>query len=190
MNDPNLVPIFIAIGAIAVCFGGLLVMLRLAYVGARPGRALVMHRPGGMRVLVDRGAIVLPIVHRASFVDLTTNRIDVRRTGKLALVARDGKRVDVEASFFFRVDPLVEHIEKVSRHLGERAASITDDVVRELFEPKVTEAIKAVARVLDAREIVDDQERFRHRVVEVIGHDLDGFSLVDASVTHVHAHVT
>ena len=58
---------------------------------------------GGETVVINGGALVLPIVHEVTPVNLNVVRIAVARTREDAVITRDRMRVDIEAEFFVRV---------------------------------------------------------------------------------------
>ena len=62
-------------------------------------RNRVRRRDGGHR----RGALVLPIIHQVTPVNLNVVRIAVTRAREEAVITRDRMRVDIEAEFFVRV---------------------------------------------------------------------------------------
>ncbi len=176
----QLVPIAVTLVAAFVMFAGVAFIVRRFYVRPGPGRALVMYRPNGVAVTFT-GALVLPGVHKAAFVDITTKRIDIARTGAKHVMSRDGKKVDIEASFFVGVSPVMEDVHKVANALGERAAQ--PDVARELFEPKFIEALDVVGAQLTAEQMVHERMQMKDLVIRIIGTDLNGFRLEDVSVT-------
>lgn len=177
---PMLVSVVVGAVALLLLFAGMALVVRRFYVRPGPGRALVTYRPQGVAVTFT-GALVMPGVHRAAFVDITTKRIDIARTGAKHVVSRDGKKVEIEASFFVGVSPVVEDVQKVANALGERAAQ--PDVARELFEPKFIEALDVVGAQLTAEQMVHERMQMKDLVIRIIGTDLNGFRLDDVSVT-------
>src|SRR5262249_56516713 len=58
---------------------------------------------GGQRVVMNGGALVLPIIHEVIPVNMNTLRLDVRRGREAAIITRDRMRVDVCGQFYVRV---------------------------------------------------------------------------------------
>ena len=75
---------------------------------------------GGQKVIMNGGAIVLPVMHETILVNMNTLRLEVRRANEQALITRDRMRVDVTAEFYVRVKPLVEAIADAAQTLGRR----------------------------------------------------------------------
>ena len=63
---------------------------------------------GGEKVILNGGAIVLPVLHEIIPVNMNTLRLEVRRADDQALITRDRMRVDVMAEFYVRVKPTAE----------------------------------------------------------------------------------
>src|SRR3546814_19051132 len=63
---------------------------------------------GGETVVINGGALVLPIVHEVTPVNMNVLRIPVARGREQAVITRDRMRVDIEAEFFVRVTPKPE----------------------------------------------------------------------------------
>ena len=99
--------------------GTLLVITRL-YVKTKASEAFVRTGMGGMKVIQDGGALVIPVVHQIVRVSLETLRLDVGREGPDALITNDKLRADVRAEFYVRVQPDEESIRNAARSLGEQ----------------------------------------------------------------------
>ena len=54
---------------------------------------------GGEKVILNGGAIVLPVLHEIIPVNMNTLRLEVKRAADQALITRDRMRVDVMAEF-------------------------------------------------------------------------------------------
>jgi len=65
---------------------------------------------GGEKVILNGGAIVLPVLHEIIPVNMNTLRLEVKRAADQALITRDRMRVDVMAEFYVRVKPTAESI--------------------------------------------------------------------------------
>lgn len=141
------------------------------------GEALVIHKPGRMEVSFG-GALVLPIVHRAEPIDIRVKTLVIERRGKQGLSCRDGVRVDVVARFHLRIQRTVEDVLKVATSIGCAHAG-DPAVLEELFAAKFAEALATVAAESDFRLLHDDRQRFKDRVLELIGADLSGYGLDD-----------
>ena len=54
---------------------------------------------GGQKVIMNGGALVLPVLHEIIPVNMNTLRLEVRRANEQALITKDRMRVDVQAEF-------------------------------------------------------------------------------------------
>ena len=75
---------------------------------------------GGEKVIMNGGALVLPVLHEIIPVNMNTLRLEVRREANQALITRDRMRVDVTAEFYVRVKPTSESIATAAQTLGMR----------------------------------------------------------------------
>ena len=58
---------------------------------------------GGQKVIMDGGAILLPVFHERVLVNMNTLKLEVVRRERESLITKDRMRVDVTAAFFVRV---------------------------------------------------------------------------------------
>ena len=78
---------------------------------------------GGEKVIMNGGAMVLPVLHEIIPVNMNTLRLEVRRAAQQALITRDRMRVDVMAEFYVRVKPSAESIATAAQTLGMKTMS-------------------------------------------------------------------
>jgi uncharacterized membrane protein YqiK len=178
--------IFAAGSAMALAVVVVLVMIRLFHRKLTPGQALVITSTsgGGRQRVSFTGAFVLPIIQRADLIDITVKTVAVHLNGEQALISKDGVRIGIKASFYIRVNQTQEDVLKVARSVGCEQASDPEQV-RALFRPKCVEALRTVARILDFNEMQLETDLFRDEVINMIGQDLNGFTLEDAAVEHI-----
>ena len=79
---------------------------------------------GGEKVILNGGAIVLPVLHEVIPVNMNTLRLEVKRAADQALITRDRMRVDVAAEFYVRVKPTAESIATAAQTLGKKFAKL------------------------------------------------------------------
>ncbi|MFJ8002106.1 flotillin family protein [Streptomyces sp. NPDC096310] len=144
------------------------------------GRALIISKTKKVDVTFT-GAVVLPVLHKAEYMDISVKIIEIRRTGREGLICQDNIRADIHISFFVRVNKTVEDVIKVAQAIGTERAS--DKVaVQEFFAAKFSEALKTVGKQLDFVDLYTKREEFRDRIIRVIGTDLNGYHLDDAAI--------
>ena len=135
----------------------------------------------GPHVILDDGAIVIPIIHHLTPVSLETMRLNVERRGPHALITKDNLRVDLSAEFYIKVQPSREDIQQAARSLGGR--SVQPDAVAELVEDKLVSALRTVAATKELVELHAKRDEFASAVQEIVTHDLATNGLTLESVT-------
>ena len=144
------------------------------------GTALVRNGMGGTLVNFS-GEMVIPIMHKAELMDISVKRIEIDRSGEDGLICKDNMRADIKVCFFVRVNKTKEDVERVAQFLGcERASD--ENALRQLFEPKFSEALKTVGKQFDFVELYNSREKFREQILRIIGTDLNGYVLDDAAI--------
>jgi uncharacterized membrane protein YqiK len=138
---------------------------------------------GGQKVVMNGGALVLPIVHEIIPVNMNTLRLEVKRGRENALITRDRMRVDVVAEFYVRVQPSVEAISIAAQTLGQR--TMQPEALRELIEGKFVDALRSVAAEMTMEEMHERRGEYARLVSEAAAEDLskNGLELETVSLT-------
>ena len=106
--------------------GGLLVVvifitfLTTLYRRASKEIAFVRTGVGGEKVVMNGGALVLPVFHETMPVNMNTLVLPVVRRDNEALITLDRLRIDVKAEFYVRVRPDAAAIAMAAQTLGQR----------------------------------------------------------------------
>src|SRR3546814_11845973 len=98
---------------------------------------------GGETVVINGGALVLPIVHEVTPVNMNVLRIPVARGREQAVITRDRMRVDIEAEFFVRVTQKPEAVAAAAATLGRR--TMDAEGLADLLSGKFVGAVRRVA---------------------------------------------
>ncbi|MCU7722276.1 flotillin family protein [Actinoplanes sp. KI2] len=167
------------VAVLLVVVGGLFLLSRL-FRKVEQGKALIISKVRRVDVTFT-GAVVLPVLHKAEVMDISVKTIEIARTGREGLICRDNIRADIRITFFVRVNKTVEDVIKVAQAIGTTRAS-HEDTLQELFSAKFSEALKTVGKQLDFVDLYTKRHDFRDQIVEVIGTDLNGYSLEDAAI--------
>lgn len=167
----------------------LLIAIAMLFVVSRlfrkveQGKALIVSRMRRVDVTFT-GQVVLPVLHKAEVMDISVKAIEISRTGRDGLICQDNIRADIRISFFVRVNKTVEDVIKVAQAIGTARAS--DQItLQELFNAKFSEALKTVGKQLDFTDLYTKRDEFRDRIIQVIGTDLNGYSLEDAAIDYL-----
>ena len=117
---------------------------------------------GGEKVILNGGALVLPIIHNITLVGMKTLRLEVRRGGAAALITKDRMRVEVVADFFLRVRPDRDSVAAAAQSLGGR--TMDSEALKELVQGRFVDALSSIA----ARMTMDEMQEERGRYVDEV----------------------
>jgi uncharacterized membrane protein YqiK len=160
-------------------------LLHWLYLRSSKERAFVRTGLGGQKVVMNGGALVLPIVHEVIPVNMNTLRLEVSRGRERALITKDRMRVDVVAEFYVRVQAAVDAIAAAARTLGQR--TMQPDALKELVEGKFVDALRTVAAEMTMEEMHEKRGEYVKRVRAVVAADLlqNGLELETVSLTQL-----
>jgi len=138
---------------------------------------------GGQKVIMNGGALVLPVLHETIPVNMNTLRLEVVRTAEQALITKDRMRVDVQAEFYVRVQPTAEAIADAAQTLGRR--TMEPQALKELVEGKFVDALRAVAAEMAMEELHEQRVNFVQKVQSAVSEDIlkNGLELESVSLT-------
>jgi uncharacterized membrane protein YqiK len=181
----NLLPILgISIGAILFLIIVYFAIIAMFYKKVPQGEALVRTGFKGTKVATDKGLYVVPVFHRVEIMDISVKKIQIERLGDDGLLCKDNMRADIKVAFFVRVNNEVEYIKKVAQTIGcERASHIS--TLEDLFEAKFSEALKSVGKKFQFTELYEARREFRDEIVDIIGTDLNGYTLEDCAIDYL-----
>jgi uncharacterized membrane protein YqiK len=169
------------IALFAILFIGV-VFARL-YQRATKETAFVRTGLGGQKVIMDGGAIVLPIFHEIIPVNMNTLKLEVSRKDEQSLIALDRMRVDVAAAFFVRVKQVAESVSTAAQTLGRKTMAPSE--LRTLVEDKFVDSLRATAATMTMQELQDKRREFVQAVQNAVAEDLEknGLELESVSLT-------
>ncbi|OHT22007.1 flotillin family protein [Edaphosphingomonas haloaromaticamans] len=138
---------------------------------------------GGEKVVMNGGALVLPVFHETMPVNMNTVRLAVERKNSDALITLDRLRIDVKAEFYVRVRPDREAIAIAAQTLGMR--TMNPDALKELVEGKFVDALRSVAAGMTMNQLHEQRSDFVQKVQQVSSADLamNGLELESVSLT-------
>ncbi|MEO1369066.1 MAG: SPFH domain-containing protein, partial [Acidobacteriota bacterium] len=130
------------------------------------------------------GMLIVPILHKVEEMDISVKTIVIDRTGGEGLICEDNIRADIKVTFFVRVNKTQEDVIKVAQAIGcDRASS--QQTLEELFVSKFSEALKTAGKRLPFEDLYTKRNEFRDMIIEVIGTDLNGYSLEDCAIDYL-----
>ena len=159
-----------------------IIMARL-YKRASKEIAFVRTGFGGEKVVMNGGALVLPVLHETMPVNMNTVRLAVERRNGDALITLDRLRIDVRAEFYVRVRPDREALATAAQTLGQR--TMQPEMLKELVEGKFVDALRSVAAGMTMNQLHEQRSDFVQKVQQVSSADLamNGLELESVSLT-------
>jgi len=173
----------VIIGAVALLIIGILAFIAKLYQKVLQGQALIVNKPNGTKVFFT-GAIVIPLVHRSEYMDISVKTIEIERQGHDGLICKDNIRADIRVTFFVRVNETSEDVLRVAKMVGCLRAS-DQDTIEELFGAKFSEALKTAGKQFEFEELYQARQEFRDQIIAVIGDDLNGYTLEDVAIDYL-----
>jgi len=169
------------LGGASVAFATGLAFFQKLYVKTKASEAFVRTGSGGVKVIQDGGAIVIPLFHELIPVNLQTLKLQVSRDSEDALITQDKLRADIHAEFFVRVQPERGSILQASRSLGERMSDAS--AVRALVEDKLVSALRTAAASKTLEQLNSERDEFLAEVMKLVADDLLSNGLILETVT-------
>ena len=127
------------------------ILLRYFYRRATKELAFVRTGLFGEKVVVDGGALVIPVLHEVTNVNMTLMRVELRLGNELAVITKDRMRVNLIAEFFVKVSPSREFVSRAAQSLGRMAW--TAEQTQHLLEGRLAAALRAVAAQVSLEEL-------------------------------------
>ena len=184
MNLGNLISYLIICGVILFALIIIGVIIARLYKRSTKEQSFVRTGFGGQAVIMNGGALVLPVLHEIIWVNMNTLRLEVKREKQESLITKDKMRVDVGVEFYVRVNPTEEAIAAAAQTLGARTLNANE--LRTLIEGKFVAALRACAAQMDMAEMHEHRSRFVQSVQSIVVEDLakNGLELESSSLTH------
>ncbi len=145
--------------------------------------AFVRTGVGGEKVVMNGGALVLPVFHETMPVNMNTLVLSVVRRDTEALITLDRLRIDVKAEFYVRVRPDANAIAMAAQTLGQR--TMQPEMLKDLVEGKFVDALRSVAAGMTMNELHEQRSDFVQKVQQASSSDLamNGLELESVSLT-------
>lgn len=179
----SLVDILIMLAVILVALFAIGMVFSRLYQRSSKEVSFVRTGFGGQKVIMNGGALVFPVLHEQIPVNMNTLRLEVRRAADQALITKDRMRVDVQAEFYVRVQPVIESIANAAQTLGRR--TMEPGALKELVEGKFVDALRAVAAEMGMEELHEQRVSFVQKVQAAVSEDIlkNGLELESVSLT-------
>ncbi len=189
----------IEVWQLAVAFIAAITMFVLLFLSAMarflkrpsPSEAIIRIGRATTDVFIARACWIVPVLHRAATMSLSTIGLTIRRSGHEALVTKDFISTNLSAEFYIRVEPNEDDVKKAARTIGIDEGHASTDAIRDkaqqLLEPKLIGAIRAVAAQNDFLSLHLNREHFAQEVSNALREDLgrNGFTLESVTITEL-----
>ena len=183
MTSADLIAIVITL-TILIAVG--VYLLHWLYRHSSKDQSFVRTGSGGERVVMGGGALVIPIIHDITVVDMNAVPIEIRRQGEQSLITKNKIRIDLVTEFSVRVIESNEGVRTAARTLGARTQDPT--ALKEVIQGKLIDAMSTVAASMTLDEIHEGRQHFISQVSD-IAHEAvlqNGLELESASLTSLN----
>ena len=163
-NIPQLVENRILLWTVAVGF--VLSVIPVIFIGVtvryqipKPNTALFITNKSKNNIAFAGGLWVNTVIDTVREIPLNTMRIDIVGEGVLA---HDFRRCDVDVSFYLRIFPDEDDINKAAQFFDDNL--ITSETMQMYFEPKLESILKSVVAECDTTDITQKRQNFIDKV--------------------------
>jgi uncharacterized membrane protein YqiK len=138
---------------------------------------------GGEKVIMGGGALVLPILHDITEVNMNTLRLEVTRAREKSLITKDRMRVELTVEFYVRVSPTIDAVATAARSLGNR--TMNAEQLKDLVQGRFVDAMGGAAAKMSLEHIHENRQAFVREVKQEVAESLalDGLELESVSLT-------
>lgn len=179
----RLMDMLVLVGVVLLALMAIGIVFARLYKRSTKETAFVRTGMGGQKVIMDGGAVVLPVFHELVLVNMNTLKLEVVRRERESLITKDRMRVDVTAAFFVRVKQTAEAVSTAAQTLGARTMSPNE--LKALVEDKFVDSLRATAATMTIQELQDKRRDFVQAVQNAVAEDLEknGLELESVSLT-------
>jgi len=183
MTSADLIAIVITL-TILIAVG--VYLLHWLYRHSSKDQSFVRTGSGGERVVMGGGALVIPIIHDITVVNMNAVPIEIRRQGEQSLITKNKIRIDLVTEFSVRVIESNEGVRTAARTLGARTQDPT--ALKEVIQGKLIDAMSTVAASMTLDEIHEGRQHFISQVSALAREAvlLNGLELESASLTSLN----
>ena len=183
MTSADLIAIVITL-TILIAVG--VYLLHWLYRHSSKDQSFVRTGSGGERVVMGGGALVIPIIHDITVVNMNAVPIEIRRQGEQSLITKNKIRIDLVTEFSVRVIESNEGVRTAARTLGARTQDPT--ALKEVIQGKLIDAMSTVAASMTMDEIHEGRQHFISQVSDIAREAVlqNGLELESASLTSLN----
>lgn len=161
-------------------------LLHWLYRHSSKDQSFVRTGRGGERVVMGGGALVIPIIHDITVVNMNAIPIEVRRQAEQSLITRNKMRIDITTEFFVRVVANEEGVSLAAQTLGAR--TMDSMALKEVIQGRFVDAMGTVAAAMTMEEIHENRAHYIAEVAQRIEPVIktNGLELETAALTYLN----
>lgn len=181
--EANLGLALLALVVVIVAIVVLWWVLSKLYQRSTTERAFVRTGFLGQRVAISGGALVIPVLHEVTWVNMNTLRISLSHYNENALITQNRLRLNVDADFYVRVKADAISVAAAARSLGTRISSV--EAMRELLEARFNDALRTAAAESTMEHLHEHRSEYsaRVRTLASTGIDTSGLEIDSVSIS-------
>ncbi|OGY41412.1 MAG: hypothetical protein A2Y67_02690 [Candidatus Buchananbacteria bacterium RBG_13_39_9] len=173
--------VLMGFGVLGLIIGGILVTIAKLYVKTSANIAFYRTGQGKPKVIIDGGAIVVPVIHSLIEVLLETMKLEVVKNGPEALICKDCLRADISVGFYIRVKKDEIGVKAAATSFGRDATN--PNAIKDRLMEKLVSALRSVAMIMDLNELNQNREKFAKAVQDAVSKDIEINGLILETVT-------
>ena len=183
MTSADLIAIVITL-TILIAVG--VYLLHWLYRHSSKDQSFVRTGSGGERVVMGGGALVIPIIHDITVVNMNAVPIEIRRQGEQSLITKNKVRIDLVTEFSVRVAETKDGVRTAARTLGARTQDPT--ALKEVIQGKLVDAMSTITASMTMDDIHQGRQNFVAQVSELARQAvaMNGLELESASLTSLN----
>ena len=161
-------------------------LLHWLYRHSSKDQAFVRTGAGGEKVVMGGGALVIPIIHDITLVNMNAIQIEIKRAGETSLITKNKMRIDAMAEFSVRVIPTKENVSLAARTFGGQTGS--PERVKEVVQSRFVDAMASTAAIMTMDDIHQNRKGYIQSVAEQVTASLasNGLELENASLVSLN----
>lgn len=157
----------VAIGLVLSVIPVIFIGVTVRYQIPKPNTALFITNKSKNNIAFAGGLWVNTVIDTVREIPLNTMRIDIVGDGVLT---HDFKRCDVDVSFYLRIFPDEDDINKAAQFFDDNL--ITSETMQMYFEPKLESSLKSVVAECDNTDITQKRQKFIDKVHDTCNDNL------------------
>ncbi len=176
---------FIISVSLFLCIGlSMAALFNLYYQRVATGTALIINDLSGKKRVSFTNTLVLPIIHSKETLKMPLIPMEFDWRGKNGLKCADNIRVDIRLTVYLKIEERTADVLSAVRSMGVDKASDAE-AVRSALQGILSQAICDAGQTSTFFTILKDSSKFHQTLIEKIGHDLFGYTVVHIAIDYL-----